>query len=876
MGLLDAVTKELARRRGTETEERFSADDWISNYLLPTTFGYNGSQYVTGPGTYGLIQTLDGTKSSEIAGTLPGYSAALRSCPPAFAAQLVRALVLSQARFTFRNLPSSSKPRHMFGTPRLAPLEKPWTNATTGELIARMEWHAGIAGNAYVYRQPDRLRVLRPDWVALVYGSHQEPDDAAHALDGELLGYVYQNGGLRTSQHPMHTILPGEMAHWSPLPDPEAAGIGMSWLTPALREIQGDKAATEHKLRFFENGAPMPLDAGILTPAGWTTMGEVVVGDRVIGSDGKPKMVVAVYPQGVQDIYRVTFSSGTSTECTADHLWTVASAYDRKLGVTRTRTLAQLVANGVQYDSGPYKWSVPLVDPVEFDDPGDLPLDPYLLGSLLGDGSFRNNGKGSGGVSMAAHTGDADEQQQVLATLLPAGVTIVRRNRGGWAEFYFRGPGAPRPNPLTQQIRELGLFDKLGYEKSIPEPYLRASVTQRVALLQGLIDTDGSVDRRQPNTVRFDSTSQMLAEQVAELVGGLGGIASARPSRLATDRARAQWRVLISRLPEWITPCRLARKAAMYSPTFHGGRWRYIQGVEHVGRKPAQCIGVDSDNHLYVTDDFILTHNTPNMVVNGLTAASREQFDAMVDAMENRHAGVKNAYRSLYLTAGADAKVVGSDLKQLDFKNTQGAGETRIAFLSRVPAPLLGISEGLAGSSLNAGNFGMARRIFADSWVYPTLQDLCAALAPVINVPRDAELWFDVADMPILREDARDAAEIEQIKMSTITGYVKDGFTPKSSVAAVIGQDVSLLEHSGLVSVQLYEIGGQPVLPVGGGGGKPALPGGNAPGTGHAPAPSSDNPTPGAANDSPTAKPYPAGGSTSNKATPKPRPPLKK
>jgi phage portal protein BeeE len=198
---------------------------------------------------------------------------------------------------------------------------------------------------------------------------------------------------------------------------------------------------------------------------------------------------------------------------------------------------------------------------------------------------------------------------------------------------------------------------------------------------------------------------------------------------------------------------------------------------------------------------------TPNMVVNGLSAASRKQFDEIVDAMEGRHKGLRNAYRTLYLTAGADAKVVGSDLKQLDFKNTQGAGETRIAFLSRVPAPILGIAEGLAGSSLNAGNFGMARRIFADSWVYPTLQDLCASLASIINVPRDAELWFDVTDMPLLREDARDAAEIMQIQGQTITNYVREGFTPESSIAAVNGNDVNLLKHSGLVSVQLYEPG---------------------------------------------------------------------
>jgi hypothetical protein len=112
----------------------------------------------------------------------------------------------------------------------------------------------------------------------------------------------------------------------------------------------------------------------------------------------------------------------------------------------------------------------------------------------------------------------------------------------------------------------------------------------------------------------------------------------------------------------------------------------------------------------------------------------------------------------------------------------------------------------------------MARRIFADTWIYPALQDLANSLAPVVSVPADAELWFDTADMPILREDARDAADIEAVKAVTITGYVKEGFTPESAVAAVQGQDVTLLKHGGLLSVQLQPPGatlpGTPAAPV--------------------------------------------------------------
>jgi hypothetical protein len=138
---------------------------------------------------------------------------------------MVRALVLSQMRFTWRNLPSSSTPRRLFGNRELGLLERPWPKATTGDLVSTMEWHAGLTGNAFVARQPDRLRVLRPDWCGLVFGSNQDPDEiAATALDGELLGLVYQNGGIGVGPRQMNTLLPDEFAHWSQIPDPECPG----------------------------------------------------------------------------------------------------------------------------------------------------------------------------------------------------------------------------------------------------------------------------------------------------------------------------------------------------------------------------------------------------------------------------------------------------------------------------------------------------------------------------------------------------------------------------------------------------------------------------------------------------------------------------
>src|SRR6185295_12530897 len=131
----------------------------------------------------------------------------------------------------------------------------------------------------------------------------------------------------------------------------------------------------------------------------------------------------------------------------------------------------------------------------------------------------------------------------------------------------------------------------------------------------------------------------------------------------------------------------------------------------------------------------------------------------------------------------------------------------------RIPAAILQISEGLQGSALNAGNFAPARRTLVDTFIYPWLQDLARSLSPIGRVPLDAELWFDGADMPILREDAKDAADIASTDAATITGLVQAGFKPKSVVAAVTGRNMSLLDHDPrFISVQLQLLA--PVAPT--------------------------------------------------------------
>jgi hypothetical protein len=208
---------------------------------------------------------------------------------------------------------------------------------------------------------------------------------------------------------------------------------------------------------------------------------------------------------------------------------------------------------------------------------------------------------------------------------------------------------------------------------------------------------------------------------------------------------------------------------------------------------------------------FLVNGATVNLVVTGVPGASPEAFAKWVDQFERGHAGAANAYKSFYATAGMDAKTIGSDMQQIDFKAVQGLGETRIAAAAGVPAAVVGISEGLAGSSLNAGNFQSAMRRFADLTMRPAWRNVCGSFERIITVPGDgAELWYDDRDIPALKDDIRDYAEVQSLQAQAIRQYVDAGFEPDSAVEAVNAGDLKRLSHTGLYSVQL-----QPPMPEG-------------------------------------------------------------
>lgn len=358
----------------------------------------------------------------------------------------------------------------------------------------------------------------------------------------------------------------------------------------------------------------------ILTPKGWTTFGELQVGDKVVGVDGKPTEITGLYPQGKRQFYRVTFSDGSWVDVTDNHLWEVQHTNDRFLGKpARIMETTELIRIGVKQSYNNRKWHIPMVSPVQFEKQ-NIPLDPYLVGALIGDGGLSTR--------TVIFTNDDQEIRQRIASALPKGYNL--RHISGY-DFGIRSSGGR--NAVRQALADLGLAGCHSNDKFIPNIYLYNSVEVRVALLQGLLDTDGSVDSRKGTSIEYTSVSEVLIHDVKELVESLGGLAvlswkvpKYKYNGEQKDGQKA-YRLHIA-LPPEIQPFFTSRKLSKYHPRTKYPITRAIESIEPIGIEEAICIKVSHPRELYVTKDYIVTHNTITSIAAAVGQVRNRKADA--------------------------------------------------------------------------------------------------------------------------------------------------------------------------------------------------------------------------------------------------------
>jgi phosphate starvation-inducible PhoH-like protein len=366
----------------------------------------------------------------------------------------------------------------------------------------------------------------------------------------------------------------------------------------------------------YMRGRAQPADTPVLTPDGWRPIGELRVGDLVVGSNGLPTPVLGVYPQGRKQVYRVTTQDGASTLACGEHLWFVRTRGDQQHGrpgrVVQTQDMIGKVwrAHYRQYE-------LPLVDAVQFPF-RPVPLDPYALGLLLGDGCVTTS------TTPSFSTADP-ESASALESVLP-GIELYRKGSYDYVLRHVNGGrgGLRVANPVTTALRDLGLARTSSSTKFVPQDYLYNSRSVRLAVLQGLLDTDGGPVRQRGRTCRiqYATCSPELRDDVVFLVRSLGGVvywrvreADGRRPGGTVDRPVAHRQnayILDIRLPEGIEPFRLTRKREIYAASGGGRPMRFVDSVLPAGEAECVCISVAAEDSLYVTEHFLVTHNTLN------------------------------------------------------------------------------------------------------------------------------------------------------------------------------------------------------------------------------------------------------------------------
>lgn len=340
-------------------------------------------------------------------------------------------------------------------------------------------------------------------------------------------------------------------------------------------------------------GKEQPLDSIVYTPDGPVLMGDIEIGQAVCTPDGSVGTVIGVYPQGEKDVYRITFNDGSTAECGLEHLWKL-----RKNSSDITHNdIIQLkdFKDDLKYNDR-NKWKIELTKPVYFEY-RQTPLDPYLLGLLIGDGSF------CGGRGIKFTNADEEILRLMREKLSEMNLKLKHINR---YDYRINRSTFIGRNALVSIIKSLGLKDKNSHEKFIPYIYRYNSIDVRKEIIRGLFDTDGY--NANGKYIEYTTVSSRLSDNVIEICRSLGYKVSYQyRTTKCNGKEFFSYRIRISgdNIGDLF---KIQRKS--FGIRTKNKLFRTIESVEYIGKKKCQCIEIDHPDHLYVTDSFAPTHNT--------------------------------------------------------------------------------------------------------------------------------------------------------------------------------------------------------------------------------------------------------------------------
>lgn len=478
-----------------------------------------------------------------------------------------------------------------------------------GQYIARLAAVGADTINLREYCHSVRdladLRALRLIANDILQSTNPDPSElgslAVDAVDSVLSARAIQDSpSLSIGASVARAIDAAALAYQS-----ESAVVGMSYGLRALDAKTGGLHKGELTLLAGRPGMmkAQPLSSKIRTPNGWITMGGVKIGDEVESIDGEKSIVTGVFPQGAKQVFKIVFSDGRATRACADHLWRV---FYRDWDAPRIISTSEIIK---MLDRKRYRrrlWVEMPLPRKEQKSSSNLPIDPWVLGALIGDGNFTKN--------RLRFTSASQETISRLRERIPDVMKLVEEKGSpySWCINMKKREGG-KTSELRDALRGLGLYGLKSYQKFIPADFLNASYADRLSLLNGLLDTDGSVQKN--STIRYWTSSEILAENVQELARSLGAwcsCASYQPSYPYLGKkklGRTAYRLTICHP----FPRELFRLSAKRERSYEFQAARKMPVIERVsedGYEDCQCISVSHPTHLYLTDDYVVTHNT--------------------------------------------------------------------------------------------------------------------------------------------------------------------------------------------------------------------------------------------------------------------------
>jgi len=347
-----------------------------------------------------------------------------------------------------------------------------------------------------------------------------------------------------------------------------------------------------------------PLYSKILTPSGFIQMKDACVGTDVVAVNGKVSKIISMSPIRKRKIYELTLDDGSKVRASDNHIWYVQTRDDRRRNKYRCVETSDMIKNLYVEGGKRANYSIDYVDRIELEEKEFL-IHPYVMGVILGDGGISQS-------SVIISSKD-DEILNLVNELLPANYRL--KHKGSQYDYVItghEGNNSKNGSLIHRELEKYDLFGKTSIHKFIPKDYLASSYEQRLWLLKGLMDTDGSA---KDNYCSYATISDQLAKDVAELVHSLGGYASITKIKAGYKkdgeyiRCNDYYELIIQFSSKMESIFYLTRKKDIYKPKRMAMK-RFIKSIEYIGDEDCRCIMISDPSHLYITDDYIITHNT--------------------------------------------------------------------------------------------------------------------------------------------------------------------------------------------------------------------------------------------------------------------------